>query len=114
MEEVKFYTDNNILLINIKGELTILNATKIKDLIKNELEKSNLKSVIFDLTHVPLIDSSGMGVLISIYKKINGMAGKIVFTGVTDYVYKILGYAKLDKIFIFKKNIPEAIDYLNA
>ena len=90
MSEVLFNKENDILIVELVGEINISEQSK---------------KIIVDMEKVPFMDSSGLGMLISLYKYVNENQGKIVYTGLSEYILKILGFAKLDKIFIISDNI---------
>jgi len=83
-------------------------TSAIKEEIKEQLTKLEQKNLILDLSGVPLLDSSGLGILISLFKYINQQQGKIVYVGATDYVKKIIGFAKLEQIFTLAPDLEQA------
>ena len=85
----------------ISGEFILGCTSEIKEKVKN-------------LSQVSFIDSSGLGALIAWFKMVNQHQGRIVFCGLTDHVRKIIGYAKLDKIFTIVDTMEEAEKALNA
>ena len=65
-------------------------------------------SVIADMTGVTFIDSSGLGVMVAWFKMCNQSQGKLAFCGLNSHVSRIVGYAKLDKIFTIVDTLEEA------
>lgn len=108
MSEVLFGKDDDILVVEIVGEINILDVNDFKESIKKKISEENSKKIIVDMKQVPFMDSSGLGMLISLYKFVNENQGKIVYTGLSEYILKILGFAKLDKIFIISDDIKTA------
>jgi anti-sigma B factor antagonist len=108
MANVAFTFEEGFLLVTLTGEITLLQSNELKDKIKFEIEKTKTTKLAVDLSQVPLVDSSGLGMLISIFKHINQEQGTVVYVGMTDYVKKIIGFAKLDKIFTIVDNLEEA------
>jgi len=105
VSEVFFNKEDDILIVELSGEINILDVNDFKDSIKEKIKEENAKKIIVDMEKVPFMDSSGLGMLISLYKYVNENQGKIVYTGLSDYMLKILGFAKLDKIFTLSENI---------
>jgi len=105
---VSFSYEEGILLAVLSGEITLLQSNELKEKIKEELLKLETKKLVIDLSQVPLLDSSGLGMLISLFKFINQEQGTIVYADMTDYVKKIIGFAKLDKIFTIVDDLEEA------
>lgn len=108
MAKVIFFNEEQYLLAKLEGEVTLLQSSEIKEEIKEQLTKLEQKNLILDLSGVPLLDSSGLGILISLFKYINQQQGKIVYVGATDYVKKIIGFAKLEQIFTLAPDLEQA------
>ena len=98
----------------ISGEFILGCTSEIKEKVKSYMESSQQYHVIIDLSQVSFIDSSGLGALIAWFKMVNQHQGSIVFCGLTDHVRKIIGYAKLDKIFTIVDTTEKAETALNA
>lgn len=113
MASVAFTFDEGVLLAELSGEITLLQSNELKENIKNEMAKLKTTRLLLDLSKVPLVDSSGLGMLISLFKHINQEQGSIVYAGMTDYVKKIIGFAKLDKIFTIVDGLEEAKKIFN-
>jgi len=114
MANLVFKEEKGILLAKIVGEVTLLQSNELKEKIKEELIKVDKKQLVLDLSEVPLVDSSGLGMLINLFKYINQEQGKIVYAGITEYVKKIIGFAKLDKIFTIVDDVESAVNILNV
>lgn len=97
--KVSFKREEDLLRVELIGEINILDVNDFKDIIKEKIKEEDTKKVVLDMTQVPFMDSSGLGMLISLYKFVNENEGDIVYTGLSEYILKILSFAKLDKIF---------------
>ncbi|NLT95443.1 MAG: STAS domain-containing protein [Clostridia bacterium] len=112
MAKVTFKYEDGILLAVLSGEITLLESNDLKEKIKDELARLKTFKLVLDLSQVPLLDSSGLGMLIALFKHINQKEGAIIYVGITDYVKKIIGFAKLDKIFTIVDTLEEAMKIL--
>ncbi|HHW05910.1 MAG TPA: STAS domain-containing protein [Clostridia bacterium] len=61
----------NKLYVFLSGELTFFNSTETKEKIKEQI-RGDEEQVILDVSALEMIDSSGVGVIISLLKKLNG------------------------------------------
>ena len=69
--EIKYKKENSILTIYIYGELDECSAHSAKDMLDNLiLDNLNSICVIFDLSGLSFMDSTGIGLLIGRYKKL--------------------------------------------
>ena len=94
------------LTIKIKGDLDHHLANKIRDKIDREIEKQPPKQLIFDLSDVRFMDSSGIGVIMGRYKKVKAHGGSVAFMGVNDCIDKLVQMSGLLRII---PEIKEAI-----
>lgn len=93
----------------LKGEFALGNSNEMKETVKQYLEHNHTYRLIVDLSQVDFIDSSGLGVLISWFKMTNQQQGNVIYVHPTSYVAKIIGFAKLDKIFLIVDSMEEAV-----
>ena len=63
-----------------------------------ELADSDANSIIIDLKNVTFIDSSGIGVLVSGYKKIAARRGHFGLLNVGNDIYALLKLSTIDKV----------------
>ena len=52
-----------------------------------------------DLSELRLVDSSGIGALVSLYKRVRGTGGQVEFVGVTAQPRVIFKLLRLDVVF---------------
>lgn len=95
--------------IAIEGQL---DAVSVSDL-RAELDKlveTRPKAVEVDLSQLRLIDSSGIGALVSLYKRVRQKGGNVVITGVRDQPLAIFQLLQLDRFMLRpeKKASPRA------
>ena len=83
---------DEILKINLKGEVDHHLALQIKDEIDHYIEKHRIKRVLFNFKDVSFMDSSGVGMIIGRYKKLQKTGGKIGVVYLTPKIKRILTY----------------------
>jgi anti-sigma B factor antagonist len=85
-----------------------LDAVSVSDL-RGELEKlvgTRPKSVEVDLSQLRMIDSSGVGALVSLYKRVRATGGKVVLKGVRDQPLAIFQLLQLDRLMLRTDKTP--------
>ncbi len=108
MEVSKEIIDNKILSLNLNGDLIgEINGVEILEIVNNTINQT-VNACIVDLSGVRYMNSSGVGVLITIMTKINNKNGKLVLVNPSSQVVKLLEMTKLDSIFNIVKSITEA------
>ena len=106
--EYKFSNDNDFLIITLKGDLI---GEENGQSITGELEKYNGNgnlNVIIDISDVRYINSSGIGVLITLLTKVRNKGGELCLINPSESVQKLLIITKLQAIFKVFATIPEA------
>lgn len=97
--KIKYNLDKNALYIYLIGELDECSASKTKDAIdKLVFEVSGVNRVVFNLSSLTFMDSTGIGMLIGRYKKIKALGASIFVENPTPNVEKILQVSGLYRI----------------
>lgn len=65
----------------------------------NYLMKDGEKNFVLDFRKCTFIDSTGLGVLVSVYKKCKSINGSFKLYSINEQVMKIFSMTRLDKIF---------------
>ena len=79
-----------------------LDAVSVSDL-RGELDKvveARPKTVEVDLSQLRMIDSSGVGALVSLYKRVRAKGGDVVIRGVRDQPLAIFQLLQLDRFML--------------
>lgn len=85
-------------ILRISGELDALSAAELRPLLDRLVEEKR-NDVSVDLSQLRLVDSSGVGALVSLYKRVRAGGGQVVFTGVTAQPLVIFKLLRLDVVF---------------
>jgi stage II sporulation protein AA (anti-sigma F factor antagonist) len=97
---VNFALKKNILIIRLRCDLDHHNTEKVRDVIDYNIEKKEVRHVLFNMEDVRFIDSSGIGLILGRYKKVVAKEGRIAFIHITHDISKML---KLSGIFLLTK-----------
>ena len=100
---VKFEKKGSALRVMIQGDFDMKICAQLKTEIDNVLEREMIHHVIFDLTFVPFIDSSGLGVILGRYRKLAPIGGKVTLAGANKQVYRILELSGFTKVMAVEK-----------
>lgn len=94
----KLDSNNKIWDINLEGELDVSTADKLKEYL-NELLNQEIADMKLNLENLDYIDSTGLGVMIGILKKLKIESKEIYIVNSKNNVRKIFNITGLDKIF---------------
>jgi anti-sigma B factor antagonist len=96
--------DGAATTLRVRGELDALSAPELRPLL-DELIEDGRSDITVDLSGLRMIDSSGVGALVSLYKRVRGQGGTVCFAGVTAQPLAIFKLLRLDVVFGL---VPEA------
>jgi anti-anti-sigma factor len=68
--------EGDVTVVDVDGQLIVGNRQELKQRVLDELEKGSRKFLV-DFTDTGYIDSSGLGVLVSLSKKIREQGGEL-------------------------------------
>ena len=88
---IHYKINNKILTIFIKGELDEYSAPKIKDNLDQILNQNFFcDKVVFDLSGLTFMDSTGIGLLIGRYKKLKDVNIPSYISGASNSAENVL------------------------
>jgi anti-sigma B factor antagonist len=98
----------DIAILELTGRITMGNDSQQIEWGLAELLKGNHKKVIFDLTEVTFLDSSGIGILMMCYAKLKKAGGALRIAGARGMVEEALDMTSVNKIVRFYPTAAEA------
>lgn len=97
--EIKYcVTSENTLEIKPVGEVDIYTSPELKNKIFELIEEKN-QDVTINGEHLDYIDSTGLGVLMGIYKKLQEKSLNIKIVNLKPNIYKLFDITGLNKVF---------------
>lgn len=75
--DVKFSRSGNILVIKISGEIDHHGADIVRRSMDREIMSIQTKHVVFDLSSLTFMDSSGIGMLMGRYRSVKLLGGHV-------------------------------------
>lgn len=96
---------NNTLYVRLKGDIDHHSAKYIREEIDRELYKYQPKTMIMDLSSVDFMDSSGLGLILGRYSKINMLGGILKVANPGERVEEMLKLAGTDKLIPIEKGV---------
>lgn len=94
----KSISEGETLTIKIIGEIDHHNAVRLRENIDGEIYSMRPKKLIFDLSDVDFMDSSGLGLMLGRYASVKNVGGELVIKHPNRNVMKILKLAGAERI----------------
>jgi anti-sigma B factor antagonist len=90
----------DIVVLEIKGRITLGGESKQLEWAVEKLVGEGRKKVIFDLTGVTNVDSTGIGIIVMSAGKMKRAGGELRVAGATAHVEDVLKMTNVDQIVV--------------
>jgi len=107
-----YQINDSILELSFSGDLIGENNGPMIIEMVNDIINKDIILCAVDISNIRYINSSGIGVLITILTKFRNKGGEVVLINPSDQVKKLLIITKLNAIFNIVDNKKEAIKKL--
>jgi len=101
--------NDGVTLVEVEGQLIVGNRQELKQKVLEHLEGGDRKFVI-DFSDTGYIDSSGLGVLVSLSKKIREQGGELRLSSLNEDLRTLFELTKLDTLFKIADTKEEALE----
>jgi anti-sigma B factor antagonist len=83
-------------ILEIKGEITSFAESALMEAY-NQVNRPGLRALIIDFNHLEYMNSSGIGLLITLLIRANRQGKKIIATGLNDHYQRIFELTRLNE-----------------
>lgn len=98
---VKYNESENLWVIEPEGDMDIYTSADFKDKIIKVFEEKKA-DLLLDGQGLDYIDSTGLGALIGILKRVKESDHKIYLSNIKPNIRKLFSITELDKLFIIR------------
>lgn len=89
---------DDVTVVDVTGQLIVGNRQELKDAVLEELEGGARKFLV-NFEDTAYIDSSGLGVLVSLSKKIREKGGELRLSSLNEDLRTLFELTRLDTLF---------------
>lgn len=97
-----------VAILEIDGQLIVGNRQELKTLVQDGLDRGERKFLI-DCSRTGYIDSSGLGALVTLSKKVRESNGDLRIAGLNEDLRALFELTKLDTLFHIAPSAEEAL-----
>lgn len=101
--------EGDVTVVRVEGELVVGNRTALKDGVLERLAAGDRKFLV-DFGEAGYIDSSGLGVLVSLSKQIREEGGDLRICGLDEDLRTLFELTRLDTLFDITEDRGTALD----
>lgn len=103
---------DGVLVLSVQGSLDAMTSSSLKAEVAVLAEK-HLK-VVVDLGGLTLIDSTGVGTLISLFKRVRARGGHVYFAALQSQPREVFRLLRLDRSLDLFDTVDAAVDKIQA
>lgn len=96
--QMKAYSAQDKLIVSLDGEIDHHSATEIREGLDKMIAVSRPKVMVLELSGIDFMDSSGLGLVLGRYRRLNEMGSQMVIKNPGARTEKILAMAGVDKL----------------
>lgn len=98
----------SVTVFALKGNLDAITAPTLKREVEALMAARRI-FVVFDLSRLELIDSSGVGAIVSLFKRVRTLQGDVKIARLTGQPSEIFKLLRLDRAFEIFDTVDEAV-----
>lgn len=95
-------------ILHLVGEIDVATAPKLRDELSRAIS-DDAHDLIIDLSDVPFLDSTGLGVLVGRLKAVRLLDGDLVLAGAQERTMRNFKITGLDKVFRLYDSVDAAL-----
>lgn len=102
-------SEGDVTVVQVDGELVVGNRQALKDGVLERLD-DGARKFLLDFRRTGYIDSSGLGVLVSLSKQIREEGGELRICGLDEDLRTLFELTRLDTLFDITEDRGAALD----
>ncbi len=107
-----FQFEPDITGISCSGRFTMGTRLSETEALIHSLIEKGLRKLVLDLTHVDVVDSAGLGVLMRAYGELNERGGQLRIAGPCEQVRRLLQITHTESILLIDAEIETSVQKL--
>ncbi len=104
--------DSDIVILSVQGRVVGDASLELRREINgwlSEVPEDEKPNVVLNLSKVSMMDSSGLGVLVSSYTSVQKKDGRLVLAGMGKGLQNLIAITKLTRVFDIYEDEEEAV-----
>ena len=99
---------SGVSVVKVEGQLIVGNRQELKELVFAALDQGE-RRILIDFSQTGYIDSSGLGALVSISKRVREAGGELRLSGLNEDLRSLFELTKLDTLFAIAETPQQAL-----
>src|SRR4051794_20682334 len=99
---------DGVKVLQLQGPIDVSQAMGLRDLLGAEIDSPSAR-VLLDLSNVTLIDSSGIGILVTAHRRADSQGARFGLAGATGTVARVFEMTRTNKLLSIYDNVDEGV-----
>lgn len=99
---------SGVTVVRVDGQLIVGNRQELKELIQTAVDRGE-RRILVDFSRTGYIDSSGLGALVSVSKRVREVGGELRLSGLNEDLRSLFELTKLDTLFAIADTPQQAL-----
>ena len=104
---------DGVKVVHLHGPIDVSRAMTLRDLLGAQID-SPAARVLLDLTDVSLIDSSGIGILVTAHRRADSQGARFGLAGATGTVARVFEMTRTNKLLSIYETVDEGVTGLGG
>ncbi|RWZ55298.1 anti-sigma factor antagonist [Halobacillus fulvus] len=88
----------NHSVYQLKGDVYVQEAAALRQELLQRIEEGS-REIVLDVSGVTFLDSAGLGVMVTVHKRLRAVGGHFIIQGVKGSVLELFQTARLHRVF---------------
>ncbi len=99
---------SGVVVVGVDGQLIVSNRHELKQKVLDAAD-GGARKILVDFSDTGYIDSSGLGALVSLAKKLREVDGELRLAGLNEDLRTLFELTKLDTLFAITESVDDAL-----
>jgi anti-sigma B factor antagonist len=106
----KRLVEPDVTVVEVSGRIALGRECQVVEWTVEELLRSNRKKMVFDLSRLDYVDSTGLGILVMCVGKVDAAGGELRLASLQPRVENLMRISKLHRIMTFYPDVTTALE----
>jgi anti-sigma B factor antagonist len=107
-------TDHDgVKVVRLKGPIDVSSSMSLRELLGAQIDSASAR-VLLDLSDVALIDSSGIGILVTAHRRAEGQGAKFALAGASGTVARVFEMTRTNKLLAIHETVDDGVAALRG
>lgn len=98
----------DVAIVRLEGQLDALTVPDVRQLL-DALGEQQMLRLVFDMQNVDQVDGSGLGAIVSLFKRVRVRGGELKLAGLSGQPKRVFSLLKLERAFELFDELERAL-----